>query len=63
MAFYEFLKDKKKELGMNMTEFSKLLDAKKVIVEDWVLGERLPRIDTQRDIRVLLNKMTEPKDE
>ena len=62
MAFYEFLKDKKKELGMNMNEFSELLGAKKVIVEDWVLGERLPRIDTQRDIRVLLNKMTEPKD-
>ncbi len=62
MAFHEFLKDKKKELGMNMTQFSSLLGAKRPIVEDWVLGERRPRIDTEREIRSLLNKMTDPED-
>lgn len=62
MAFHEFIKDKKKELGMNMTEFADLLDARKPIVEDWILGERRPRLDTERDIRALLNRMTKPKD-
>ena len=62
MAFYEFIKEKKKELGMNMTEFSALLGARKPIVEDWILGERRPRIDTEREIRALLNKLTAPTD-